>query len=123
MKRTLMILSIICGLLVSCEDEERDPFPFEKQTELLAGKKGESKTWLLESLHVNGSLAPIDDCDKDNVHTFYNDDSQRYTITSGAQKCDGADPELLEEGSWMFTTAGKTMIISGSKIFKYKQMS
>lgn len=123
MKRTLMILGIISSAFVGCEDEERDPFPFEKQIELLAGKKGESKAWLLESLRVNGSIAPIDSCDRDNVYTFYNNDLQQYAITIGAQKCDETEPDLLEEGAWMFAIDGKTMIISGSKIFAYKQMT
>jgi hypothetical protein len=123
MKRTLMILGIISSAFVGCEDEERDPFPFEKQVELLAGKKGESKAWLLESLRVNGTVTPIDDCDKDNIYTFYNNDLQVYTLTAGAQKCNATEPELFEEGAWLLATDGKTIVIAGTKVFKLKQMN
>jgi hypothetical protein len=123
MKKSLMSLVIISGLLVGCQDEERDPFPFEKQVELLAGKEGGSKSWSLESLKVNGTNASIDECDKDNIFTFYNNDLQEYAITAGAQKCDPSEHDVLEEGAWMFATDGKTLIVAGSKIYEFKTMN
>jgi hypothetical protein len=122
MKRSLIILTLV-SVFVSCSDDERDPFPFEKQVELLAGKPNESKTWLLESLTVNGTVATIADCDTDNAYTFYNNALQEYKITPGAQKCDEEELDLFEEGAWMMAKDGKTLIISGNKIYAYKNMN
>lgn len=123
MKTLSFILLFFSVAITGCKDEDADPFPFEKQVELLAGKKNESKTWVVESVTVNGNELALEACDADNVFTFYNNDLQEYKLTSGALKCDPAHPTLLEEGAWMFTTDGKMLIISANKTFKVNVMN
>jgi hypothetical protein len=123
MKKSLFSLFIIACVAVGCSDDDREPLPFERQVELLAGRKDESKTWTLVSLVVNGTPAPILECDNDNTVTFYNNSLQQYKITSNTEKCETTEPEVLEEGSWAFSVDGNTVIISGSKVFAYKQMN
>lgn len=123
MKKTIVTLSMIACAAAGCSDDERDPLPFEKQVELLAGGKDEAKTWSLVSLVVNGTPAPVAECDNDNTVTFFNNSAQQYKITSNAEKCETTEPEVLEEGAWAFSADGNTVIISGSKIFAYKQMN
>lgn len=118
-----MILVVMAGLFAGCGDEERDPLPFESKVTLLAGKRNESKSWILKSAILNGSPLPMPECDKDNTYIFYNSAQQGYEISAGTQTCDSTDPEVFEEGSWAFASDGKTIIISGSKIYAYKSMT
>jgi hypothetical protein len=122
--KNLLFFLLFCSVAVSaCKDDDADPLPFERQVELLSGKKNESKSWIVESVTVNGSELKLEACDADNIFTFYNNDLQEYKLTSGALKCDPAHPNLLEEGAWMFTTDGKMLIISANKIFKINVMN
>jgi hypothetical protein len=123
MKKTLILLLSISVAFAGCGDDESDPFPFERQAELLAGRNGASKSWIIESVTVNGNALVMEPCDADNVFTFYNNDLQEYKLTSGASQCDDTHPVLMEEGSWMFTTDGKMLMISASKIFKINVMN
>ena len=118
MKNLLFFLVFLSVAISSCKDDDADPVPLEeKHVELLAGKKNESKSWIVESVIVNGNELELEACDTDNVFTFYNNALQEYKLTSGNSKCDPAHPTLLEEGAWMFTTDGKMTIISSNKIF------
>ena len=123
MKNLLFFLLLLSVAMSGCKDDDTDPLPFEKQVELLAGKKNESKSWIVESVTVNGSELELEPCDADNIFTFYNNDLQEYKLTSGALKCESAHPSLLEEGAWMFTTDGKMLIISANKIFEINVMN
>ena len=55
MKNLLFFLLFFSVAVISCKDDDTDPLPFEKQVELLAGKENESKSWIVESVTVNGS--------------------------------------------------------------------
>jgi hypothetical protein len=124
MKNLLFFLLFFSVAISSCKDDDPDPIPLgEKNAELLAGKKNESKSWIVESVVVNGSELELVACDADNVFTFYNNALQEYKLTSGNSKCDPAHPTLLEEGTWMSTTDGKMIIISGNKIFHSNVMN
>ncbi len=123
MKKSLLTLCVIAGAAMGCSDDDRDPLPLEKQATLLAGGKEESKTWTLVSMVVNGTPAPIPECDNDNTITFYNNSLQQYKTTSNTEKCETTEPDVLEEGAWAFSTDGNTVIVSGSKVFAYKQMN
>ena len=123
MKNLLFFLLFFSVAIFGCKDDDADPLPSERQVELLAGKKSESKAWIVESVTVNGSNLELEACDADNIFTFYNNDLQEYKLTSGALKCDPAHPTLLEEGAWMFTTDGKMLIISANKSFKVNIMN
>jgi len=41
-----------------------------KNKKLLAGKKNESKSWVVESVTVNGTELQLEACDADNIFTF-----------------------------------------------------
>jgi hypothetical protein len=115
---TLVVMSLIIG----CKDED-DPFPFEKQIALLAGNENGSKSWVLELLTFNGVVKPVNDCEGDDQYIFYNNDSQQFTIAVGAQKCDAAEPAILEEGAWMIARDGKTIIIATNEVNATKLVS
>lgn len=105
----------------SCSDDP-DPLQAEKNGVLLAGKKGQSKSWKLVSLteKFNTSAAEplaLSGCFVDNDYTFSNTDEQRYESTEGATVCEDGDPDLAEAGSWAFSIDGKTLIISGDEIY------
>ena len=53
-----------------CKDDDADPLPFEKQEELLAGKKNERGPWVVESVTVNGTELQLEACDADYIFTF-----------------------------------------------------
>jgi len=122
MKRLIMIFAVGSILLMSCEDEQ-DPFPFEKPLGLLAGEKGGSKSWVLEAVTFNGVNKPVTECESDDIYTFYNNDSQKFVITAGGQKCDAGEADVLEEGAWMFSRDGKTIIIASNYVHTTKLVS
>ncbi|MBA4055166.1 MAG: hypothetical protein C0490_10675 [Marivirga sp.] len=121
--KNLLFFLLFSVVITGCKDDDADPLPFENQVELLAGKKNESKTWIVESVTVNGTGLDLEACDADNIFTFYNNDLQEYKLTFGALKCDPAHPTLLEEGTWMFSTDGKMLIISANKTFHVNVMN
>lgn len=123
MKTPCFFFILLSVAVTGCNDDDSGPLPFERQIELLAGKKNESKSWMVESVSVNGSELALKPCDADNTFTFFNNALQEYKLTSGALKCDSAVPDLLEEGAWMFTTDGKMLIISANKIFEINTMN
>ena len=123
MKNQMLFSLFLLITVFGCKEDDADPFPFEKQVELLSGKKNESKTWVVESVTVNGAQLNLEPCDADNVFTFYNNDLQEYKLTSGALKCDPAHPTLLEEGTWMLSTDGRMLIISANKTFHVNVMN
>lgn len=123
MKNSLFILVFFSVAVAGCKEDDTDPLPFERQVELLAGKKNESKSWIVESVIVNGTELALEPCDADNIFTFFNNSSQEYKLTSGALKCDSSIPTLLEEGAWMFTTDGQMLIISANKIYEINTMN
>jgi hypothetical protein len=54
----------------------------------LPAKKGGSKSWVLEAVTLDGVNKPVTECESDDIYTFYNNDSQKFVITAGGQKCD-----------------------------------
>lgn len=70
MKDLLFFLLMLSVAMSGCKDDDADPLPFEKQEELLAGKKNESKSWVVESVTVNGTELQLEACDADNIFTF-----------------------------------------------------
>jgi len=63
MKDLLFFLLMLSVAISGCKDDDADPLPFEKQGELLAGKKNESKSWVVESVTVNGTELQLEACD------------------------------------------------------------
>ena len=50
-----------------------------------------------------------DDCEKDDVTTFKSDG--KYEVDEGATKCDPADPQINESGTWSLSADKKTLTL------------
>jgi hypothetical protein len=110
---------VIFALVLSCSKESAGPSVAESKGTLLAGTKGGSKNWKLQSGTVsqNGGSAQtlnFDPCFTDNVYTFSNNSAQSYQAAEGASRCDPADANIVESGSWAFTVDGKSLLVDGT---------
>ena len=118
MKIKLLTLVALLGIFIGCKEDDPEPLAIEKMTVMLAGKKGESKTWKLESgsLSVNGGANQTLNfvaCFTDNLYEFSNNDSQDY---EGASKCETTDPTITEYGNWALTFEGELIIFAAIDI-------
>ncbi len=107
-------------LITSCKEDDPEPLKAQTQAVLLAGEPGSSKTWKLTggTQQVNaGGVVPqtFDPCQLDDLFTFSNNEAQSYEMRGGASKCDAADPDQLESGTWAFTLNGTMVIILSNK--------
>lgn len=114
-------------LLSSCKEDDPEPLKAETQASLLAGPKGSTKSWKLSSATFQEAANPSEtielvDCVLDNIYIFSNNESQSYRATEGATRCDAADPDLVEAGTWTFTLDGKILIVLPDEI-SYSQSS
>ncbi len=102
--------------LSSCGEDEPEPLQSEVQAALLAGESGSSKSWKITTLSLKVGTDPeesfnFEPCFLDNIYTFKNNPAQDYEATEGATKCDSIDPNIIEAGTWAFTTDGKMIIV------------
>jgi len=116
MKKAFALLFFIVTILVSCKKDDPQPLAYESQAKLLAGEKGQTKTWKLvsETQQYNGGTPVtfnIPACFLDNLYIFSNNDKQEYSSTEGASKCDASDPTITETGTWSFTADGKMVVV------------
>jgi hypothetical protein len=83
--------------VISCSDEDK---PAPTKTELI------SRNWLIQDLLYSDGGTPIsiigfmEACDKDNILQIKNDNT--YKELEGATKCNAADPDIAEQGTWAF---------------------
>ncbi len=119
--KSLSIISFSLFIIIaSCKKDDPQPLAYETQAKLLAGEKGQSKTWRLvsETQNRNGSAAVpanLPACFLDNNYIFTNNDKQDYISNEGASKCGTTDPATTESGTWSFTADGKMIIILTNK--------
>ncbi len=119
--RTLVVLLIFSAAFQGCKKDE-DPLPIELQSVLLAGVKGQSKSWRITKIEGREATEPfgefqLDNCFLDNVFTFSNNAGQVYESREGLSKCDSSDPDLIERGSWFLTFDGQLVIISANEVY------
>jgi hypothetical protein len=112
----LLLAGLFFGILSSCKEDDPEPLKAETQAVLLAGQKGGNKSWkLIAASSQEGSSAPqnitLEACFLDNVYSFNNNDEQSYQATEGSNKCDPADPNIVEAGHWAFTIDGEIIIV------------
>ena len=128
--KTRLFFPILLVVLMGCKDDDPKPTAAEQQGNLLAGKKGESKTWILTSFVIDGTDVFDGLCEYDNEYTFFNTAAQSFEGTEGEEECTFWDDinedgivdagevfsfgEDIETGVWAFTLDGKTLIISSS---------
>lgn len=109
--KTLFIIAIAGTFLfiASCSKDEDSV----SKTEIIT-----ANSWKYAALTINPPidffgipisdfLAFMDDCEKDNLFIF--NTSGSYTIDEGATKCDDADPQTIEVGTWSFNS-GETQL-------------
>jgi Lipocalin-like domain len=101
MKNTKLIaitFFAICAIaVVSCKKKKT-------KTQLLsdiAWKIAEARIQDDSTKQWTSILPLIDACELDNVWTYAAGNT--YTITEGATKCNAADPDLVETGTWSFS--------------------
>lgn len=114
-----VLLFICLGFLFACQEDEPKPTNAEKQAVLLAGKKGESKKWLVSGYRVDGQEVEAFGCLEDNEYTFFNNALQTFEGDEGDDRClDGQTeqplPQEIESGNWAFTIDGSIVIISSA---------
>jgi hypothetical protein len=123
---------LVCVALLSCKEDDPKPTGAEKQGVLLAGKKGQSKVWLISDFKIDGDdfYDPALLCFYDNEYTFFNNADQTFEGSEGDEACvdlgSGEElPDQIESGQWAFSIDGKNLIIlsdnfnSGVAIFSY----
>jgi hypothetical protein len=111
MKNYLLLLAVAATVgFTSCGKDDDETTPAKSKTELIS-----SGGWKLASLTIspaidlNGDGTPDSDltpfvsaCNKDDVTNFKSD--KTYTMDEGASKCNAADPQVFENGTWSFSS-------------------
>lgn len=118
MKLKLLVIMLTVSLL-GCKDDDPKPTAAERQGVLLAGKKGESKTWILTDYRIEGAVVSSFDCLENNEYTFTNNNAQEFFGDEGDFRCSDSDtgqllPQGIESGNWAFSIDGEIVIISSS---------
>jgi hypothetical protein len=123
MKVKLLALLALAFLVISCKEDDPEPTAAEKQAVLLAGNKGQSKTWIISSFEVDGDsfYPPSLSCFFDNEYEFSNNANQTFEGTEGEVNCfvdpddDGVFdvelPDEIESGQWAFSLDGKSLFV------------
>lgn len=112
----IVLLIVAVAVFESCKKDDPQPTAYESQAKLLAGDKGQTKTWKLvsQTQQSNGgaiTTATLPTCFADNNYIFSNNDKQDYSSNEGVSKCDATDPTITESGTWSFTADGKMVIV------------
>lgn len=116
--------------IIGCNDDSTKPTLAEINLELIAGKSGSSKTWILKSYRVRGNEAFEGICPYDNEYIFYNNPSRTFGGSEGVEMCvdwedldqDGirdsneiiAYGPIIENGYWNLSPNGSIVLISSS---------
>ena len=93
-KILFIALSLVLFTVGACKKSDSKPAP--TKTDML------SKDWKLVDVLAGGVsvYSLLDACQKDDIYKFANNNT--YQITEGATKCDPADPDIYDAGTWGF---------------------
>ncbi|MEA3444121.1 MAG: lipocalin family protein [Bacteroidota bacterium] len=109
--KTLIIVAIATSLFVfsSCNKDDDEP----NKKEMLTANSWKVTAFTLDSLGfpILDIYQLMDDCNKDDL-TIFNEDGT-YESNEGPTKCNDADPQVIEEGTWTFNS-DETQIITTS---------
>ncbi len=127
MNSRIFLLVVVLSSVFACQDEPQVS-EGEKLAQIIAGKKGSSKTWVLKSLKFRGNEIFEGVCKYDNRYTFYNNPSRSFDGYEGDEIClywldvdnDGLKEfdelinygEFIESGYWNISEDGKRVLIS-----------
>jgi hypothetical protein len=111
-----VILGITITTFSACKKKDPEPITpvYEQKALLLAGAKGQSKSWKLTAYNYTGNDGTLDifndpdfgydlACTRDDIFKFTNNANQDYESNEGATKCGSSDPQLIEKGTWFFS--------------------
>ncbi|MCF8459064.1 MAG: lipocalin family protein [Bacteroidales bacterium] len=112
--KTLILIAIAGSFLIVSSCKKDDDDPVNKKATLTAN------SWKLSAMTVDPAFPFIgsniylwlEDCSKDDLMTF--NENGTYTNDEGATKCDDADPQIVEQGSWAFNTDETQLIMTDS---------
>jgi len=115
------VLAISVFLLCGCgKDEDKDNS--KSKTTLLT-----QSDWVRTSLMITiNTNPPYDDhqnsapCQRDNRWVFRTNGS--YELNEGPTKCNAADPQIIQTGSWLFSD-NETKLTIGSSTFTVDQLT
>ncbi|HET9431464.1 MAG TPA: lipocalin family protein [Chitinophagaceae bacterium] len=118
LKPTALLLIFALGF-TSCSKDD-DPAPKSKTTLLT------QKDWVMTKLEGKVNNEPyldifpsLDACFKDDRYVFKTGNT--FEFNEGPTKCDPADPQIYETGSWAFTN-NETKITIGSDPYSIDQI-
>jgi hypothetical protein len=124
-----MILCVAITTFSACKKKDPEPVTpvYEQKAVLLAGAKGQSKSWKLTAYNyteTGGSLDIFNDpdfgytatCTRDDIYKFTNNANQDYESNEGATKCGNTDPQLIEKGTWFFSNDAVWINISPDQV-------
>ena len=107
----LSIIFLFFFVLNSCKKEDT-----KSKTDLIT-----QKTWMIQKVESKDGNNPWEDdypnwdaCSKDDRYIFRANNT--YEFNEGLTKCDPADPQIFDSGSWTFTD-NETKLIIGSDVF------
>lgn len=113
--KTIILIAISGSFLMVSSCKKDDDDPVNKKAILTAN------SWKLSGMTIDPAIdffgiqisdiynGFMDDCAKDDLMIFNEDGS--YTGDEGATKCDPDDPQITEEGTWVFN-ADETQLIT-----------
>ena len=111
--RKILISTLFLGIIIGftgCSKDDDEPAVVVTKTQLLTK---ESWKQVNSEVSTGGAFtsdwASWDDCDKDDLTTFKTD--KTYQATEGATKCNPADPDLIDEGTWDFNSDETKLIM------------
>lgn len=108
---TLLVFAAAMVAISSCKkDDNNSSTPSNNATkkELLTAKK-----WKGTGLTLGGAdvWAQLDDCDKDDIHTFQANGV--YIEDEGATKCGPSDPQVITTSTWAFIENDTKLVYDG----------
>lgn len=119
-KITLLVMSVAMLALGSCKkDDDNNPTPSTSKTGILIAKPWkETARTISPAIDINGKMvtdlyAEGEECDNDDIYKFNAD--KTYVAEEGATKCNPADPQVWDTGTWSFN-ADETQLIVNSLV-------
>jgi hypothetical protein len=110
MKKTILALSMLSLVFVSCKKDDKDPDPITPTKEnLTASYKMTGMTWAGVNVFNNADENAnfVEACERDDVYTLKADLTAERT-DAGTQ----CSPASTATGSWEFTSSNNTILIS-----------
>ena len=114
-----MLLVLIVAFLYSCKKDDVSP---PTKTELITKADWKAVNIEADTVGVFFTVWPLlDACAKDDITTYKADHT--YKVVEGASKCDPADPDIFDSGTWQFSGDETLLIQNGSENYKIEELT